>query len=397
MVQNPKKSQARPSGKRVSSAEIKLIRNFHEQGKKNSWISKTLKISDHTIRKWINRDPDDLEQKFSAGRPATLNTPEVRRVLRETQAKDLFNTCTVAQFRAKATKKRKKGSNVHTALTTMSETTFRRTYESEGLKAAKTLSKPIGMVLNCAERLTAAKRRKRWTNKFTRGIIWIDQSCGQRSGGDRCMVREGQERTVALYPDPKEEKVHFLIGIGNGWKSPFEHLPVRRPVQKDAKTGKTVHRTAATGRRAKGTTDEERADNKKKNQANEGETWTAAKVTDIVTGDDWLQHLLKATGVVLDAQRGFHKSVVEALREHGVNVIDHPAHSPDMNLIELVHGSVKNRNSVVVQRAANNEELLAAYEENWANYPLETFDNIVGGMDNTLRRIVAKKGGPSGK
>ena len=396
MVQNPKKSQARPSGKRVSSAEIKLIRNFHEQGKKNSWISKTLKISDHTIRKWINRDPDDLEQKFSAGRPATLNTPEVRRVLRETQAKDLFNTCTVAQFRAKATRKRKKGSNVHTALTTMSETTFRRTYESEGLKAAKTLSKPIGMVLNCAERLKAAKRRKRWTKKFTRGIIWIDQSCGQRSGGDRCMVREGQPRTVALYPDPEEEKVHFAIGIGNGWKSPFVHLPVRRPVQKDA-NGKTIHLTAATGRRPKGTTDEERAENKKKNQANEGETWTAKKMISILTSKAWLPQLQKATGVVLDAQKGFHKSVVEALREKGVNVIDHPAHSPDMNLVELVHGSIKNPNTEGVQCATDNVQLLAAYKKNWAKYNLDTFGNIVDGMPRTLDEIIRKNGGPSTK
>ena len=49
-------------------------------------------------------------------------------------------------------------------------------------------------------------------------------------------LRGALDRSI---PDGKDEKVHFMVGIGNGWKSPFEHLPVRRLPLKD-KNGKIV-------------------------------------------------------------------------------------------------------------------------------------------------------------
>ena len=136
MVKKSKKAPVRPVGKRIEEAEIKLIRKFHEDGKSNKWIAKTLKISKQAVSKWINRRADDLKQRFSTGRPATLNTPVTQRVLIETQRENHFNTFTVAQFRVKTIEKRRKGSKVHTALTTMSESTFSRTMDSAELERA---------------------------------------------------------------------------------------------------------------------------------------------------------------------------------------------------------------------------------------------------------------------
>ena len=81
--------------------------------------------------------------------------------------------------------------------------------------------------------------------------------------------------------------------------------------------------------------------------------------------------------------------------EKVVNVIEHPANSPDMNLVEMVHGSIKNPNTEGVKQAANNAELMDAYKANWSKYNIATFSNIVKGSKKILQDIVDKNGGPT--
>lgn len=388
------KAPARGAGKRIGLTDITEIREWHAKDKSIKWIAERMGISERAVGRWVHRDEDDLVQHFGSGRPATLNTAANQRVLQQVQRQHKHNTLTRQQFRAKVIVSRKRGSKAKAELRGMSDTTFRRTMQAAALSSKKTIKKPIGMVLKSKERLSEAKKRLRWTKEFANGIIYMDQSCGQRAGGTHCVVSEGQDRTIVTHPDGKDEKVHFLVGIGNGWKSPFEALNLRPAVLKDA-NGNTVRRTLATGRVKKGKTPAERSANAKRNTANQGETWTADKIISILRKRNWLPALKRATGVVLDAQHGFHKKVCEFLVEQGVNVIEHPPHSPDMNLVEFVHGSIKNSNTKGVQEAMNNHQLLAAYQQNWRDYRYSTFQRIVDGHKKTLQRIVDKNGGPT--
>jgi hypothetical protein len=315
-------------------------------------------------------------------------------VLKEVQRAHKHNTFTTSQFRATVIKTRKPGSKVKKSFSKMSMTTFRDTMKSAGLVNKPTIKKPEGMVLNARARLLAAKARLRWTNQFSESVIYIDEACGQRDGGRRCTIPQGAKRTIVTQPG-QGEKVRYLVGIGDGWKSTLEFLAVRRPVLKD-KAGKTVSRTLAAGTRRKmGGTAAEKKTNAKKNKPNEGETWTADRIISIMKKPRWLDALKNAGGVVLDAQHGFHKKVVEFLAEEGVNVIAHPANSPDMNLVEMVHGSIKNPNTEGVKQATNNHELVAAYKRNWSNYKLKTFAGIVKGFKTIFQYIVEKNGGPT--
>ena len=228
-----------------------------------------------------------------------------------------------------------------------------------------------------------------------REIIFIDQFCGQREGGGRCVLMRGARRTIVGRPDSKGEKVHALCGIGNGWKSPIVFLPVRRPPQPKKPGAKRAQaRTLATGRRPKGATAAARAANAKLNKANEGETWTSKKMLAILMSPEWLPQLKAASGVVLD-NAPCHKEVVAALMKAGVRILAHPAHSPDMNVIEKVHFLVKNRNSVAVKNAKNNAELQAAYKATWDALKPDCIDGFCKGYHDVMRAIIAKKGGPT--
>lgn len=166
------------------------------------------------------------------------------------------------------------------------------------------------------------------------------------------------------------------------WKSPFEHLALRRCVLRDVDNPLNTERQpyrVGVGPNA--------------NRANLGESWNAERLRQIFTTPGWLRPLQRATGVVMDNAPA-HKKLVEDLKEmYNINIIAHPPSSPDMNVIERMFAVIKDRNAQNVREARNNEQLLAAYKANFeAMDPRKCMTPHLQNYIKTCRDIVASRG-----
>ena len=379
-------------GKKIEPERLSLLKVMHLNGSNPTRIGRFCNILNlRTIKKWTERidNGEKLEPKKRSGKPPVIVTPERVKQLQQYHQENQFTEFSVATFRAGFIKweiaRLKQHKKSKAARVPLTPRTFKKLMKKAELRSCAGQKKPIGMNCHREARLAAAKLRAKWTQKYIDGIIWIDQSCSQRISCGRFIVRKGQPRPFRFCVDPKDEKMHFMIGIGNGWKSPFESLKVKRPVLKDD-NGNTIHRTLANGRRLKGQAG-------KANLPNQGETWTSERIISILTSRRWLPHLKKATGVVLDAQTRIHAPVIRALQKHGVKIITHPPCSPDLNLCEQAHKAVK-KYTERLMIASNNEELMKACEDNWEEYDVADFARITGSYKkNVVAAIIAADGG----
>jgi transposase len=363
---------------------LKILEKYHVHDMSYAQIARLTGRDEKTVALWVKRG--HFENVPKSGRPRTTLTIECLAATDEIAVEHAMNNkaLTGVVWRAKL---KKRGHNV-------SARSLREAKNQLGLMTVKARLKPERAYykVNRDRRVSCARERQKLTADQLRRIIWIDESEGQIQPIREFVVRKpakGKTREPVFVEnvDGKEEKVHFLIAIGNGWKSKFEHLPVRRPVDRDDE-GKSIPRTKARGRRAKGN-----ADNKKLNQPNEGKTWNGDTLTPIF--EKWLQSpkFKSCYGVVLDNARP-HSKIRELLEKHHINVLEHPPHSPDMNIIEHVHQTVKQR--ARSHAATNNKELLAAYEAEWAKYSPEEFQEVqVSKYPAILQAVITNKGFPT--
>lgn len=400
------------SGHRTSPEKFAFLKEFVLAKVKGKMvisvtdIHRYTAVSRETIYQWIrraeNNEPLD-NTKRCGGHAPTVVTPkliaEYRDFIRENFGTLMTRSIANAKFavyrnaKAAATKRGKAAPVAPLKSKSAKNLRFKAKCRSVVARAKPELS-----VIHAPKRKVAAEKRTDWDDEYTKGIIWVDQACGSLADGARQTQVLTDDPNYVAYgaptiarPDKKCEKVHYLIGIGNGWKSPFVHLPVKRPVERDA-AGKALRRTLGNGRRKYDKNNPDK--NKKLNLANEGETWTTKKVLEIVLGPAWLNPLKEATGVVFDNAPA-HKQVIAALKKKGVKIIDHPPGSPDFNLCEQAHKAAKNRYGEATLAAMNNVQLLAAYKKNWEEYPVKKFDAHVKNYQNVMNECLAKNGGPT--
>lgn len=95
-----------------------------------------------------------------------------------------------------------------------------------------------------------------------------------------------------------------------------------------------------------------------------------------------------------DNARPHTASIVNSyLREVGINQMDWPARSPDMNPIEhawdILGRRVRQRNPA----PRNVEELKLALVEEWDNLPQEMIDSLIQSMGNRIQALLRARGG----
>jgi hypothetical protein len=80
----------------------------------------------------------------------------------------------------------------------------------------------------------------------------------------------------------------------------------------------------------------------------------------------------------------------EFIAENGINVIDWPSNSPDLNPIENMWQIIKN--NVEKWMPQNINELNRFLVEEWEAIPHETVNNLIFSMKNRCESILAKNG-----
>ncbi len=79
--------------------------------------------------------------------------------------------------------------------------------------------------------------------------------------------------------------------------------------------------------------------------------------------------------------------------DHGVTVLDWPANSPDLNLIENLWGIVKRK--MRDTRSNNADELKATVKETWASIPPQQCHKLITSMPRRIEAVIKAKGAPT--
>lgn len=357
------------------------IQRLHLMNKSISEISRQVGLARATVRKWI-ASPTFETSHHKAGRPRTVNDANGLAVVKQVYEEKINQPLTNIVALALARRANYRGSSVRS---------LRDAKKELKIKTIKASFKPARALWpeNRKKREKHARVRLRWTKAQRKGIIWIDESEGQIQPIRQRWVMAGDDRChrdpIAPTPDKKDEKVHFLIAFGNGFKS-FEHLPLRRAVVRND-DGVAI-RPKGDARRKRGA-----PGNKQLNLANEGKTWNADGLLAIFK--DWYkdEKFRSCYGVVLDNARP-HAKVADWLRSKNIFVIDHPPHSPDFNVCEQIHQTVKQR--AKNEMPINNHELLAAYKKVFNDFDADTFlDKYLDKYPAIMREVLAKRGLPT--
>ncbi len=87
------------------------------------------------------------------------------------------------------------------------------------------------------------------------------------------------------------------------------------------------------------------------------------------------------------------KGTKSRFNDHGVTVLDWPANTPDLNLIENLWGIVKRK--MRDTRPNNADELKATVKETWASIPPQQCHKLITSMPCRIEAVIKAKGTPT--
>ena len=372
--------EGRGKGNRTQTADRTTIHILHRQGKNNCEIGRLLGIDRSNVSRILKHRRLD---RIYTQRRATSLTEENLKIIHDI-AEDHYKKklpLTNAVWVALAKRAGWEKAN---------ERTLRDAKHKLDWVCVKAQCRPehTFYLARRERRVFIAQERQTMTPDQWDRTIWIDESEGQIQPQREYVVKRGSPRPMVPLTDKKGEKVHFLIAIGNGWKSDLETLPLRRPVTRNEQ-GRAIVPTLATGRRRKGS-----GDNARLNQPNEGKTWNQSTLLPIFK--KWVKTKAFQTcyAVVLDNAPSHH-AIRDFLESKGIKVLDHPAGSPDMNAVEHVHQAIKQEAKRMHPAPINNHQYKEKLAIAFKNYTKEDFRAVVRKQRKINEEVIRVQGYPT--
>ncbi len=83
------------------------------------------------------------------------------------------------------------------------------------------------------------------------------------------------------------------------------------------------------------------------------------------------------------------------MSEFGVEELDWPAQSPDLNPIEHLWDELERRLRTRPSHPTSVPDLTNTSLEEWSNIPIDTLLNIVDSLPRRVEAVIAAKGGPT--
>lgn len=322
---------------------------LHKQGKSIRKISEELKIPRTTVGRMIQRfkNNESMEPKPKTGRKKKLTEKDVSYLARVVRKDPFISAPKLAKQMEETTGK------------TMGRMTITRALKSAGIGSCVPSKKPYISKKNQTKRLEYAKKYQFMDVSFWKKVIWTDESKFNVRGSD------GRQRV---------------------WRKSGERLNMKN---------------------MRGTV---------KHGGGSEMVWGAMCyngvgsmefVDGIMRKEDYkmiLERNLDKTSKKFRMGRNYifmhdndpkHKSklVTEYLLEKGVNVLDHPAQSPDLNVIEHLWDDIGRK--LLEKDVRNKTDLRREICAVWETVSSDVTKKLVESMPRRLKEVIKHKGGPT--
>lgn len=341
--------------KEWNRTDIVAIKALCEAGHSRRQVASQLSIPESTvgrISRKVKLDPElHFIDKKRPGGPKKVTAANERRLVRHVR-QNPFSTVN------ELTSPSKSGHALH-------RSTISRILQKQGIHSCKPRVKPFLDSKQAKNRLNWARQmHKMEVGKLSnlRTIIFTDESTfevGEDSSAPRVLRKEGEAYLPQhLKPSFKSGRTSVSVwgAISYDCKGPLVFLP-------------------------------------------KGERLTAAGYITGILNQQGLQFYEEVTekhGFAVWQQDGAPchtaKSVMQWMRDTGVEVLPWPAQSPDLNPIENVWAIMKARISKRKHRITTVEALEAALKAEWDQLSLEDIQPIVGSMEERIKSAITQQG-----
>ena len=339
--------------KELNEAQRGTIIYCRQRGDTLVSIAKTVGCGETTVRDTLKRYAEigRTQSKKRSGRPPALNTMQSRRLKRlVTKTAKNRRLCAAG---VKSLWKAKTGQEICTR-------TVRRVLHATGLRNCVARSKPLVSSDNQEARLTWCQRHASWTVEDWQKVLWSDESTfSQFQQSRNCRVwREPNDEwsTSCLSATVKHSPSIMHWGCFS-WHGMGPIVPLRCSVTGAAYVDTLRRHAVPTFRRM------------------------------YPGGDGWFQHD--------NATSHTSKVAKEFLAKSGMQVLDWPAQSPDINPIENLWAIVKQSIRQQKKQPTNLAQLERCVKAVWKTIPKETIRNLIDSMPRRIQAVIAARGGPT--